>query len=233
MPEAARPDPDRPRPDAPRDDVHVTPHRAGEERRCPYCHEAVPDGALAGACERCGTLHHLGCFADHGGCATHGCDGARALGVNGRRAVPARAQLVGRPCGACRQPIDPVSMVARCGACGSVQHVACYETTGTCVGRPGGARCGAPRVVLMSHAEARAADQRLTGGVLLTLGLLFGVLFGGVALAAAQDQGPVLPFAALASISLLFAATGLAALLATPRSGSEPRRPGPSSGAKD
>jgi hypothetical protein len=52
----------------------------GNAPRCPYCHVDIPEGApdLA-ACERCRTLHHAACFAEHGGCTLLGCPGKKPL----------------------------------------------------------------------------------------------------------------------------------------------------------
>ena len=48
----------------------------GQAILCPYCREDL-DASAEGivACERCHTLHHGECFAEHGGCTIFGCQG--------------------------------------------------------------------------------------------------------------------------------------------------------------
>jgi hypothetical protein len=56
----------------------------GKTPRCPYCHVDIAEGETdLAACGRCKTLHHEGCFAEHGGCTLLGCGGVD-------RAAPAR-----------------------------------------------------------------------------------------------------------------------------------------------
>jgi hypothetical protein len=52
----------------------------GSAPRCPYCHVDIAEneGGLA-ACERCRTIHHAACFAEHGGCTLLGCGGRTPL----------------------------------------------------------------------------------------------------------------------------------------------------------
>lgn len=48
------------------------------QQRCPYCHDdvdAADPAEPAVACDRCGSLHHAACFAEHGGCVVHACGG--------------------------------------------------------------------------------------------------------------------------------------------------------------
>lgn len=100
--DAHRPRPARPRP--------------GSHEHCPYCRGALAEplspalddqgaaGAAAGAagddpptpppsppelvrCDRCRTVHHAACFAEHGGCATYACGGRRSLPSRARRAA--------------------------------------------------------------------------------------------------------------------------------------------------
>lgn len=51
----------------------------GHRPRCPYCHGEVsgeePDLV---ACSSCGTVHHEGCFTEHGRCTVLGCESDRA-----------------------------------------------------------------------------------------------------------------------------------------------------------
>jgi hypothetical protein len=207
--EAPRPEPERTRPATEREDVHVHAH-GDDERRCPYCHEAMADGALAGACEGCGTLHHLGCFAEHGGCSTHGCGATRAR--TERVGEPGRPRFAPLVCGACRAALAPDEIVARCTSCRGVQHVACYEAAGACR-RPFGS-CGASTIVLLSHAEAVAQTRRVLAWVLGLTGALIALLFGALAGAVAADPGPydggpLVAAATLAGIGLSLAVAGL------------------------
>src|SRR5205814_1356715 len=46
----------------------------GNAPRCPYCHVDIAEGETGlTACDRCKTLHHAACFAEHGGCTLLGC----------------------------------------------------------------------------------------------------------------------------------------------------------------
>lgn len=52
----------------------------GNAPRCPYCHVDIAEGETdLVACDRCRTLHHAGCFSEHGGCTLLGCGGKATL----------------------------------------------------------------------------------------------------------------------------------------------------------
>lgn len=178
--DATRP---RPRPD---DDARAAGERVRDEHarpgglRCPYCHDAL-SGAV-GHCLRCGTAHHVACFAEHGGCSTHGCGSTRASTA----APTAREEVAFTPvaCGACRDALPADAVVARCDGCGDALHVACYERLGAC---PRGAGCRGP-VELMPHAQAAALalgrtarGLLLVGAAALALALLAPAIAGDVA----------------------------------------------------
>jgi hypothetical protein len=51
----------------------------GHRPRCPYCHsEVTGEEADLVACSACGTVHHEGCFTEHGRCTVLGCDSSKA-----------------------------------------------------------------------------------------------------------------------------------------------------------
>jgi hypothetical protein len=51
----------------------------GHRPRCPYCHsEVTGEEADLVACSACGTVHHEGCFTEHGRCTVLGCDSPKA-----------------------------------------------------------------------------------------------------------------------------------------------------------
>jgi hypothetical protein len=51
----------------------------GHRPRCPYCHsEVTGQEADLVACSGCGTVHHEGCFTEHGRCTVLGCDSSKA-----------------------------------------------------------------------------------------------------------------------------------------------------------
>jgi hypothetical protein len=51
----------------------------GHRPRCPYCHTEVSgQEADLVACSSCGTVHHEGCFTEHGRCTVLGCDSSKA-----------------------------------------------------------------------------------------------------------------------------------------------------------
>lgn len=40
---------------------------------CPYCRAKIGENDVFLACEGCGTLHHVDCYAENGGCTIFGC----------------------------------------------------------------------------------------------------------------------------------------------------------------
>lgn len=146
-----------------------------EVLRCPYCRGELPTGALAGSCEQCHTLHHVACFAEHRGCSTHGCGGARAVAL--RIGSPIPLDFPRLRCAQCRASPEQDAVVARC-ACGRVLDVPCYEALGAC----GAPRCQRP-VRLVTHVEAVAAGARASGLLLLALALVALLVAGAPLLA--------------------------------------------------
>ncbi|MCO5165623.1 MAG: hypothetical protein M9894_04535 [Planctomycetes bacterium] len=82
----------------------------GERRRlrCPYCHDALPEGALHErvTCGACGAEHHAECAVEGGGCSATGCAGkdmavgATLLRLDDLAQVardPARMERLARP----------------------------------------------------------------------------------------------------------------------------------------
>ncbi|MBX3470563.1 MAG: hypothetical protein KF878_27160 [Planctomycetes bacterium] len=161
--DATRPPPERPDDEA--DDARAVDAASGGQVRCPYCHDALADGALAGTCERCGTAHHAGCFAEHGGCSTHGCGSTRASTAP-VGAGPAALDFTPRTCGCCRRELPREALVARCTRCHTTLHVDCYDRMRACA--PGAAGCGAA-VEVLPHAQVVALEwQRVArSGALL------------------------------------------------------------------
>lgn len=138
--------------------------------RCPFCKGELAKGALGVACAACGTLHHPGCFAEHHGCSTHGCESTRGVSVVvGAPPPPPFSPLA---CARCRKACPGDAIVARC-TCGRVQHTACYEQLGRCAG----GRCQG-QVELLPHRDAVHERLRERSGVLFKLGLS-GLLLGG------------------------------------------------------
>jgi hypothetical protein len=123
-------------------------------------------GALAGACVACGTLHHVGCFAERAGCSVHGCDGARARATRVGQAPP--LDFAGLLCAACNQPVAQDAMVARCSGCTQSLHVACYERLSTCTLGSRGLCRGS--IEVLRHVDAAAMRARRVGNVTLGIG---------------------------------------------------------------
>lgn len=178
-------------------------------QRCPYCHDALASNALAGDCVRCGTRHHASCFAEHGGCSTHGCGSTRAAAVQGgaRVGVQARPEFAPLSCGDCREPLPRETMVARCDGCGGILHVACYERLGAC--GAGASRCRGP-VSLMPHVEAAAAHLQVTARALLFTGIAWLALTIALAVFTWRrgEPGPAASFVALSLLGALLAGGG-------------------------
>lgn len=204
----------QPRP--PRDESHDDP-----KVRCPYCHDALT-GGLAGDCAGCGTRHHLVCFADHGGCSTHGCGSTRASTAATAARAPA---FTPRSCPLCRDAILAEAMVARCASCSEALHVDCYERVRSC--KAGPTTCAGP-IEVMPHAEAVAADHAMAARGLLAMGATFGGLVP-LLLAATGGQVPVVVLAVLGGMgSMLLAAGAVQRWQARRLRAAPPRsRPGP------
>jgi hypothetical protein len=47
--------------------------RGSAETRCPYCHDDFVGRAQTTECPKCGALHHVDCFTEHGKCAVFAC----------------------------------------------------------------------------------------------------------------------------------------------------------------
>lgn len=191
--------------------------------RCPYCRGELPSGALAGCCEQCQTLHHVACFAEHRGCSTHGCGGARAVAL--RVGSPIPLDFPRLRCAQCRASPEQDAVVARC-ACGRVLDVPCYEALGSC----GAPRCDRP-VRLVTHLEAVAAGARARGLGLLALAPVM-LLVAAAPLLAFSGQDAFLGWALAAgpgAVGLLLGALAAASLLQARRLRRLPR-PGPRRG---
>ena len=131
--------------------------------RCPFCKGELAKGALGVACAACGTLHHPGCFAEHHGCSTHGCESTRGLSaVVGSPPLPPFQPVA---CALCGKDCPADAIVARC-ACGRLLHTACYEQLKRC----GQGSCAGP-VELLPHIEAVQERLRERGWLALRAGL--------------------------------------------------------------
>lgn len=186
----------RPRPDDDR------PADEAGSIRCPFCKGGLEPGALAGACAACGTLHHVGCFAEHAGCSVHGCLGARAHATRVGEAPP--LDFPGLLCGACNQPVAQEAMVARCGGCAQSLHVACYEQLRTCAMGSRGLCRGA--IEVMSHIDAAALHARRTGTALFGVGGTITVVAGAAAILlhvfGGHDPQPAVVCATIAALGV-------------------------------
>jgi hypothetical protein len=159
--------------------------------RCPYCHEDLPEGARASACQECGTLHHLSCFAEHRGCSTHGCSSHRGRSVRVGQVESDGKQLL---CTGCKHACPPSELVAYCPGCYGAQHVSCYEERGSCANQA----CQSRRpVTIVTVAEARAALRAMHGRLLMILGGGVGAVFATAFLAASPQRGNDLIFLGL------------------------------------
>lgn len=47
--------------------------RRSPDAKCPYCHAQFPDRLQTTECPKCGALHHVECFLEHGKCAVFAC----------------------------------------------------------------------------------------------------------------------------------------------------------------
>ena len=137
--------------------AEVEPKREVATVRCPFCHDDVPQDALAARCGKCQTVHHASCFDEKKGCSVDGCGGKAALVVKGWRAALG-------DCRACRARIYLDENVAVCSNCESHHHPACLEL------RDGCAECGAGEGLIVSAAAVHAVTA--TPGVKLWLALL-------------------------------------------------------------
>lgn len=197
--DATRPEPERP----------AREESASDEGglRCPYCKGELPDGALAGTCVACGTLHHIACFAEHGGCSTHACGSTHARpGKVGEVRPP--VTFAGLRCAACKLALASDAMVARCDGCNTVLHTHCYERVGNCVLGASGACRGS--IELMPHEEAARRQARRAAHALLVISALVTLLFAALALLAV-DKGhgdAVMVFGTAAAIGLGLSALG-------------------------
>jgi hypothetical protein len=224
--DATRPEPERPA----RGESASDEGASASGLRCPYCKGELPDGALAGSCVSCGTLHHIACFAEHGGCSTHACGSTHARpGKVGEVRPP--VTFAGLRCAACKLALAADAMVARCDGCNTVLHAHCYERVGSCVLGASGACRGS--IELMPHEEAARRQARRAAHALLVISALVSLLFAALALLA-LDKGhgdAVMVFATAAAIGLGLFSLGVLNARATRRAVNSrprtPRAPGP------
>ncbi|MEZ6187938.1 MAG: hypothetical protein R3F62_23385 [Planctomycetota bacterium] len=162
------------RPDEPQPRPRPRPDQDAEGVRCPYCHGAVSDGTLRSVCNACSAVHHVACFAEHRGCATHGCGSTEARSVRQRHPELDRLE-----CGQCKQLVDSGALVAVC-ACGQVLDVACFEARG---GRCTSPVCKTEGLRLVGQAEAHATRWD-AGAALNERGGKIGLRIGAVWLTA-------------------------------------------------
>lgn len=111
--------------------------------RCPFCHDDVPQDALAARCGKCRTVHHASCFDEKKGCSVDGCGSKVAHVVKGWRASLGE-------CRACRAKIYLDQNVVVCSSCESHHHPSCLEA------RDGCAECGSGEGLLVSAASVHA-----------------------------------------------------------------------------
>lgn len=200
--------------------------------RCPYCKGGLVEGALAGVCVACGTVHHIACFAEHGGCSTHACGSthARPGKVGEVRSPP--MTFAGLHCAACKLALASDAMVARCDGCHTVLHASCYEKIGNCMLGAGGACRGS--LELMPHEEAAARQQLRGAYALMIASALTTIPFAVLSLVAYQDdeQDLATVFVVAAVISLALFLVGVVmhgnASRARQSRSRPPRAPGPS-----
>ncbi|HZU97848.1 MAG TPA: RING finger protein [Planctomycetota bacterium] len=64
-----------------------------ERRRCPYCHDELTRGETHAFCTKCGSAHHVECYADHGRCAIFGCGGSGQRAAASPTRAHSRASL--------------------------------------------------------------------------------------------------------------------------------------------
>ena len=105
--------------------------------RCPFCHDDVPQDALAAKCGACATVHHATCFDEQKGCSIAGCTGKVAHLVKGWRAALGE-------CRACSARVYLDENVALCRSCEAHHHTACFEA------RAGCAECGSGEGLILS-----------------------------------------------------------------------------------
>ena len=189
----------------PQPTTRAEPRETGEGTRCPYCHGDVPADSLRSVCGACGAVHHVACFAEHRGCATHGCGSTEALTL--RDPVQALARLA---CAQCKQHVPAGELVASCG-CGSVFDVGCFEARGGRCGQPG---CAHATLKLVAQNEARARScehyarveeraARWLGGFSLLWSLGFLAILGiGSAIGGAPPIGVGVVLALLAALGI-------------------------------
>jgi len=64
-----------------------------ERTRCPYCHDELTRGETHAFCTKCGSAHHVECYADHGRCAIFGCGGSGQRAAASPTRAHSRASL--------------------------------------------------------------------------------------------------------------------------------------------
>jgi len=205
MPSREIPEPVPPTPRA-------APRETDASTRCPYCHSEVESGTLRSVCVGCGAVHHVACFAEHRGCATHGCGSSEASTL--REASPALGRL---SCEVCKQPVGEGELVAGC-SCGCVMDVACFEAREGACGRAG---CARP-VKLVAQAQAhgmrlasQAQGERVGTLVLGLFSLLWTLGFAAVLVVGTLIGGP--PPIGIGIVLVLLTALGAGGLSAARR----------------
>jgi hypothetical protein len=123
--------------------AEIEPKREVATVRCPFCHDDVPQDALAARCGKCQTVHHASCFDEKKGCSVDGCGGKAAHVVKGWRSALGE-------CRACHARIYLDENVAVCASCESHHHPTCLEA------RDGCAECGAGEGLIVSAAAVHA-----------------------------------------------------------------------------
>jgi hypothetical protein len=64
-----------------------------DRTRCPYCHDELTRGETHAFCTKCGSAHHVECYADHGRCAIFGCGGSGQRAAASPTRAHSRASL--------------------------------------------------------------------------------------------------------------------------------------------
>ncbi len=140
----------------------LEPKREVATVRCPFCHDDVPQDALAVKCGRCATVHHTSCFDEKGGCSVDGCGGKAAQVVKGWRAALGE-------CRGCRGKVYLDENVVVCSSCDSFHHPQCLEA------RDGCAECGSGDGILVRGDTVQSARG---GGAGVTLFVLSPIALG-------------------------------------------------------
>jgi hypothetical protein len=148
----------------------LEPKRTVATVRCPFCHDDVPQDALAAKCGKCQTVHHATCFDEKGGCSVDGCGGKAAHVVKGWRAALGE-------CRACKAKVYLDENVAVCASCESYHHPSCLEA------RDGCAECGSGEgMIALASAvkDAQASPWTFAVIVPIALGVFAAILLASI-----------------------------------------------------